>query len=297
MQRKKLFFAILLGALLVGTGIAAVMQYYGKIVTTATVEQAITLDGHKYDEPVEHTFNVYGGCCVCRQHYLKNRGCDPIEVTAQTTVNGHVNTPATTGVKAMVKRKIYETFTEEDFSAQLFEVTVTKTWECYDMVWTVDMSGIEGHWSTGVQLIICNSFILGWSPGENTEHPIYKPYIDGGWGVATTTLPSGMSVSGNYNEEHYVITVPVGYLGGCCATFHWAMNVEASWPGHSASEQQNYPANWQRWTDTNCAENQVGTPVSFPYTLEPNEILHFCICYWFNPKITPGTYKIATTFS
>ena len=97
-------------------------------------------------------------------------------------------------------------------------------------------------------------FLLGWAPGESTTYPTYKEY-DEGWGPASTTLPAGMSVSGNFNEEHYVIEIPESYLGGDGATFYWAINVEATYPaGHP---QQNFPADWGRWTATNCYQDLV----------------------------------------
>jgi hypothetical protein len=101
-------------------------------------------------------------------------------------------------------------------------------------------------------------FLLGWDPTIPTA-PTYKEYDDG-WGPASTTLPAGMSVSGNYNEEHYVIEIPESYLGGDGATFYWAINVEATWsapdpyPDHN---QQNFPADWVRWTGTNCYQDSV----------------------------------------
>ena len=103
-------------------------------------------------------------------------------------------------------------------------------------------------------------FLLGWDPTVPTD-PIYKVYDEEtGWGGASTTLPAGMSVSGNYNEEHYVIEIPNSYLGGDGATFYWAINVEATWsapdpyPDHN---QQNFPADWGRWTGTNCYQDSV----------------------------------------
>jgi len=107
---------------------------------------------------------------------------------------------------------------ENDFSKQEFNVIMTREFIGDNVKWTVDYSGIEGHWSTGVQVIICNEteplFNLGWAPGESTTDPIYKPYISGvGWGSATTDLPEGMSISGEYNETYYEIVVPKKYLG------------------------------------------------------------------------------------
>jgi hypothetical protein len=153
---------------------------------------------------------------------------------------------------------------ESEFSQQVFGVGMTREFVGENARWTIQMSDIAGHWSTGVQLIICDGrepkFKLGWSPGESTTSPVYKPYnLGSGWGTPTTTLPPGMSVSGSYNQEYYEIIVPVSYLGGSGATFYWALNAEASWPGHSSSVQQNFPADWVRWTATNSYQDCVPT--------------------------------------
>jgi len=153
-----------------------------------------------------------------------------------------------------------DSWDEIDFSAQVFQVDLTRDWNGDNCRWTTDLGGIEGHWSAGVQVVIADDtdprFLLGWAPGDSTTAPIYKEY-NGGWGVATTELPAGMAVTGNYNEEHYVIEIPKSYLGGSGATFYWAINVEATWPDHSGSEQQGFPADWARWTATNCYQDSV----------------------------------------
>ncbi|MFH1257227.1 MAG: hypothetical protein V1494_08130 [Candidatus Diapherotrites archaeon] len=141
-----------------------------------------------------------------------------------------------------------------------FGLTVTKEDIGDSIKWTFDFDeeDISGHTSTGAQVIIANDsvplFTLGWSPGESTSAPVYKPY-SGGWGAATTVLPAGMSVSGNYNETYYEIVIPKDALGGC--PYYWAINGEATAPqalGTSSSVQENYPANWGRWTATNAAQ-------------------------------------------
>ncbi|MFH1642794.1 MAG: PKD domain-containing protein, partial [Nanoarchaeota archaeon] len=101
---------------------------------------------------------------------------------------------------------------ETDFSNQVFNIEATREWNGKNIKWTIDLGGIDGHWSTGVQVVVADDteplFTLGWSPGESTSDPTYKPYHSGvGWGTATTTLPEGMYVSGNYNEEYYEIQI------------------------------------------------------------------------------------------
>ena len=40
-----------------------------------------------------------------------------------------------------------------------------------------------------------------------------------------------MTAEGNVNDEHFVLKIPFKYLCGA----KWAINIEASWPGHSGS--------------------------------------------------------------
>jgi hypothetical protein len=56
--------------------------------------------------------------------------------------------------------------------------------------------------------------------------------------------------------------------------FYWALNAEASWPGHSSSVQQHFPADWTRWTGMGCYADELpasesGTALTHfpPYTL------------------------------
>lgn len=146
---------------------------------------------------------------------------------------------------------------ESQLSADDFEVDVIKEDTLDSVIWKVQMAGVDSSTSTGVQVIIGDDtnpwFNIGWSPGESTTDPIFKPY-DGGWGAATTDLPPGLMVSGGYNEYYYEITIPRDYLGLC---YYWAINVEATSNadlGDSSSHQQNYPSDWVRWTAENMAK-------------------------------------------
>ena len=159
--------------------------------------------------------------------------------------------------------EISGSYTEEDFSSDIFDINADISEDEDNVIWTVEMSEIAGHWSTGTQIVIGDGtnplFTIGWSPGESISSPTYKEY-SGGWGSATTTLPAGMSVSGNYNEEYYIITIPKSYLGECGDDFYWALNVEASFAGPSGSKnyQENFPADWVRWTGTNMKQESLG---------------------------------------
>ena len=151
---------------------------------------------------------------------------------------------------------------EDEFYASdyAFDVELSKSCDEDSVTWIIQLGDLgPAHTSTGVQVVVGTEieplFTLGWSPGESTTDPVYKPY-SGGWGAATTTLPPGMMVSGNYNEDYYEITVPKMYLGGDC--FYWAVNTEATSPGYfpdSSSHQMNFPSDWVRWTATNMVED------------------------------------------
>lgn len=156
-----------------------------------------------------------------------------------------------------------DSWDESDFSASgaVFQVDLTRDWNGDNCRWTTHLGGIGGHWSTGVQVVINAAgsiFLLGWAPGDSEYYPIYKEY-NGGWGTATTQLPAGMVVNGSYNEEDYYIEIPKSYLGGSGASFCWAINVEATWPGYSSSQHMWFPPNWGRWTApaSNCHQDSV----------------------------------------
>ena len=77
------FFAILLSSVLVTGGL---ISYFGKIETTATAVQPITIDNKPYSDVITHTINpAVGGCCYCFKHTLRNIGCSDITVDWYTT--------------------------------------------------------------------------------------------------------------------------------------------------------------------------------------------------------------------
>jgi hypothetical protein len=299
MQRKKMLIAVaIVASLLIGSVSAYLLTYYGYIQTTATVGQLVLLDGHDYSTPATHTLSAYGGDEFCFAHWLKNQG--------HVDVNINQETDGADGIAVEFYKPVKLELTTSDFKYKddktLFGAYAAVSWNGGNVVWEVaiDENDIPKHWSTGVQVMIADvsnpKFILGWSPGESTTSPIYKEWTGNSWGTPTTVLPDGMSVNGSYNQVRYKIEIPVKYLGGCGATFYWAINIEATWPGSTGSHFAQYPKNWNRWTATNTASFTIGTPISFPYKLKAGERLDFIICYKFPLPIGPGTYTITTYF-
>jgi len=64
---------------------ATLLTSYGSVQTTATVSQAIVFDDREDNTPVEHDFEVFGGCIKCIKDKIINRACIEGTVDLQTT--------------------------------------------------------------------------------------------------------------------------------------------------------------------------------------------------------------------
>jgi len=68
---------IALAAIIVG----AIIQYYGEVQVTVPVEQAIWIDGKRFNETITETLPVtYGGCTTHSSHTLENKGDEDAQV-------------------------------------------------------------------------------------------------------------------------------------------------------------------------------------------------------------------------
>ena len=74
--------AIIISAAILTAIVAyALIQYYGQIVTHVPVEQAVWVDGKRFNETIVETLTpTYGGCTVYANHTLENKGDDPAMV-------------------------------------------------------------------------------------------------------------------------------------------------------------------------------------------------------------------------
>ena len=56
---------------------ATVIPFWGTMVTTANLPQAITIDGHPFDVPIVHDIpDPRPGCCYCWEHTITNIACE-----------------------------------------------------------------------------------------------------------------------------------------------------------------------------------------------------------------------------
>jgi len=77
----KLVVALLIIASAFTIAVGALIQYYGEVQVTVPVEQAIWIDGKRFNETIVETLPVaYGGCTVYANHTLENRGDDDAQV-------------------------------------------------------------------------------------------------------------------------------------------------------------------------------------------------------------------------
>ena len=86
MRRKTAvgIFAVLIAGTLIAS--AGLLSYYGKIETTATITQALTLNGHSWDTPISYTISSPAGSTYTRGPVkMRNYADSPIPVTFGTT--------------------------------------------------------------------------------------------------------------------------------------------------------------------------------------------------------------------
>ena len=70
---------ISIATLLAGVGYATLLQTTGTLNTTANISQAVTLDDHNWNDPVNETINGTGGCIYFSTiHVLENHGFDGV---------------------------------------------------------------------------------------------------------------------------------------------------------------------------------------------------------------------------
>ena len=299
MRHKKLIIAVLALALLIGTASAGILTYYGRIVTTATVSQSVLLDGNDYTTPVEDAFTAYGGYCVCREHWLENQGSASVTVDVEHKVNGEVNVPAETGIDIKLLEPVHE---EYDTTGEDVVAIIVKEWSCCTATWTVDITSVnEPHGVYGIGLAISLDYISPtfqvWYAEHGPAHDDqdigwYYAEYDAGWGPAIPIAEIDWVIVNirEPGDQHFEISIDCAHLGGCGATYWWAMQLRTNlmtWLG---------VYDWGEDV-AGFMENHVGMIIAPPIVLGPGETFDFDICYEFDPLIAPGTYTIVTVFS
>ena len=94
MNKRVLAIASVATIVLVSIVAYALIQYYGQITTIVPVEQAVWVDGKRFNETITETLApTYGGCTVYANHTLENKGDDNAQIrfAVVNVTNSHGN--------------------------------------------------------------------------------------------------------------------------------------------------------------------------------------------------------------
>jgi ABC-type transporter MlaC component len=94
MDKRKLAVASATTIALASLVAYALIQYYGQVQITVPVEQAVWVDGKRFNETITETLApTYGGCTVYANHTLENKGDDNAQIrfAVVNVTNSHGN--------------------------------------------------------------------------------------------------------------------------------------------------------------------------------------------------------------
>jgi hypothetical protein len=310
--------AILVSALLIGSASAAILDYYGRIQTTATVQQSVLVDGYDYSTLITDEFDVSGGCCECRSHYLENTACVSVDVMFDTDI-----TPEPEGDEIFVGyfNPLGYAFegTSYEIVGDYYPVDITVEDGDCEVTWTFDMIGdkelteqdltSDGHWGYGLAISLDGTeaaFQIHNNDGTDESYPwgthLWSPYYDGSWHSGDENVPvedlDWVTCTGErYIEDNpegiFTVTISKCMLG---EEFCWAVwfGVGGFW---TVGGYSSYPDGFMWQGDVDDVYECCGLMEELDeyVTLLPDERLDFVICYCFAPEIMPGSFVITTT--
>ena len=304
MNRKKLILLILGLAALVGTVSAAVISYFGQVQMTATVKQAVLLDGRDITEmPIEETATVAGGEFFLRYHWLKSQTSVPVNLQFETTFS-----PALTNDEITVSYLKSTGYEETVTTVGSYPITVTVQDVGEWIQWTFYMNPVSGDDKLAGQVVISfdgetPAFQIHNNDGVTPSYAVgtwlycpYDPII--GWGtvgdpawntpVADLWWVEAEGTMHNNAEGKLVVRIHKTMLD---ATFYWAVAGSRYYTEPKGTFVYPDGFNWIKpYEDATILE-----AITSPFTLKPGERLDFYIRYEFAVNIESGDYTITTT--
>jgi hypothetical protein len=268
---------------------------------TATVKQAILLDGHD-SPPIIETANVAGGESFCRYHWLTSQTSVPVTVGLYTW-------PDEAGITVTYTSTITESSSYADYvidSQRLVGLYVGLTLNnllAKDLEYTVHVLSepvgpppVDGYapniniWVTnGINTYIVQAWgsNINWVTGSNTV--TFAELMDGtnGYGATVNAALGAASPVSEYDASAHALTDLLSNYGTWNAFF-----VEVRAQAGAAGGQVLRPVQFK------AAGITIEVPDSDTFTiliLQPGEFLPFYICYKFDLLIEAGTYDIYTT--
>jgi hypothetical protein len=300
-----MLIAVLAMALLVGIVSAATISYFGQIQMTATVKQAILLDGHD-SPPIIETANVAGGETFCKYHWLTSQTSVPVTVLFETAYDPGLwdNEITTTYTTTITESSSYDDYVID--SQRLVGLYVELTLNdllAKDLKYTVHVlsepvgpAPVDGYapniniWVTdGTNTYIVQAWgsNINWITGLNTV--TFAKLMDGtnGYGATVNAALGAASPISQYDASAHALTDLENVYGTWNAFF-----VEVRAQAGAAGGQVLRP------TEFKAAGITIEVPDYDTFTtltLQPGEFLPFYICYKFDLLIEAGTYDIYTT--
>ena len=294
---------VVLSLLFVGGTYATLLTYFGKITTTAHVEQAVLLDGLNWDEPVTEEVTVAGGDAFCRLHNLASQTSVPVTVQFVTTyvpglTEDEIVTIYTTTVTEEYDAAAYYDDARTMVFKEIGDMTVSE-FLAEDLEYTVNVTSNPLYapnicfWITDeTNTYVVEAWGKDWT-GTGLHTVTIQDFFDGTMGYEVT-------VDTDYGQLNRISNVRPGTYG--------------PWPEGTGITE--FIADYGTWTvlsaevraQAGAAGGQVLRPVQFKVagqtinipdaesltsvTLQPGETLPFHICYEFAINIMPQTYII-----
>jgi len=278
LTKKKTAILVLALAMCIGVASATVLEYFGRIVTTVYVKQAVLLDGKDITEmPITEEANVAGGEFFLRSHWLQSQTSVPVELQ-------FVTTPDEAGITVTYLKSVEYSYSKDFETARgVLHVTVTD----------------DGEWLTWTYIY-----------AENPTHtPKMTVAINYPHGFCITTFDDGTHDGWYYAPDGGTEVKFAEYSGG---TYEGWVETSASsnvltvaikksalpdtflWHGYANYNGQQVwiEIDTNTWTPTGHAT--IRESITSPFTLEPGERLDFYIKYEFATNITPDVYTITT---
>jgi hypothetical protein len=317
--------AILVASTLVVS--AGLLSFYGKVETTANVEQSVVLwdgsDWVNYDTPISEPFgDVTGGSCECSAQSILNRADVEAPIDISTTVDAThedgswMNPDGVTTTIYDLSSKLFESdkvtendgdeYTTLDYydSNLLVEINHYKNCDIEFVVTTPAAleDGSQDNFALAIDANNNEEADFQVSFHSNKDHSgNYWSYdeFDGSWGD-WQTLP-GWITADNTGRQVFTIRFSSEELGGCGSDYRFGVSGSFATSDNQINSGENvyfkYPFTFS-WSNMNTWEEQtIGTELTpASLTLQPAEEKVLCICYDFAINISPGIYDITTTF-
>ena len=304
-MNKKILIAGLAIVLMVGIVSAAVISYFGQVKMTATVNQAVLLDGTDITGmPITEDATVAGGESFCRHHWLESQTSVPVNLQFETTFS-----PALTNDEITVSYLKSTDYEKTVTTVGSYPITVTAEDVGEWIQWTFYMDSVSGDDDKLAGQVVISfdgetpAFQIHNNDGVTPDYAVgtwlycpYDPII--GWGtvgdpawntpVADLWWVEAEGTMHNNAEGKLIVRIHKTMLD---ATFYWAVAGSRYYTEPRGTFVYPDGFNWIKPYE----EATILEPITQPFTLQPMERLDFYICYDFAPNIKAGTYYITST--